>query len=127
MCVKSLEAAIGTGHKETHTHWTPAAKKALVRPTIPSAVTLLLDSGYNLGQKRSEVRWEVNPHINPFGTPGMFHLSTTSLTLRHRSSMSAAVRRKSWRGGLSHTLSTSLTLSPSSLMSSSTLSCSPPP
>lgn len=46
--MKSLEAAIGTGHKETHTHWTPAAKKALVRPTTPSAVTLLLDSGYNL-------------------------------------------------------------------------------
>lgn len=53
VCVKSLEAATGTGHKDTHTHWTPAAKKARVRPTTPSAVTLLLDSEYDL---RREVR-----------------------------------------------------------------------
>lgn len=54
MCVNSLEAAIGTGHRDTHTHWTPAARKARVRPTSPSDVTLLLDSGYSL--RRREVR-----------------------------------------------------------------------
>lgn len=47
-----------------------------------------------------------------------FYLRTTSLTVKHRSSISAAVRRKSLSGGLSHTLSTSHTLSPSSLISS---------
>lgn len=72
-----------------------------------------------------EVRGQVADES--FSTGVTSHLRTTSLTLRHRSSMSAAVRRKSWRGGLSHTLSTSHTLSPSSLISSSPLRCSPPP
>lgn len=53
-----------------------------------------------------------------------FYLRTTSLTAKHRSSISAAVRRKSLSGGLSHTLSTSHTLSPSSLVSSTPLSLS---
>lgn len=52
------------------------------------------------------------------------YLRTTSLTLKHRSSMSAAVSRKSCSDGLSHTLSTSHILSPSSLISSALLSLS---
>lgn len=47
-CVNSLAAATGTGHREMQMHWAPAAKKARLRPTTPSAVILLLDSGYSL-------------------------------------------------------------------------------
>lgn len=120
--MKSLEAAIGTGQRDTHTHWTPAAKKALVRPTNPSAVTLLLDSGYNLRETRSKRSGgPIQPH-RPGDIFEKLYLRTTSLTAKHRSNISAAVRRKSFSGGLSHTLSTSHTLSPSSLISSEPLS-----
>lgn len=53
-----------------------------------------------------------------------FYLKTTNLTFKHRPRTSAAVRRKSWSAGVSHTLSTSHTLSPSSLASPAALSFS---
>lgn len=104
---------MGTGHNEMHTHWTPAAKKALVRPTTPSEVTLQLDSGYNLRppKRHTSVGWS-QTRSNLLNL--WFYLRTTSLTAKHRSSMSAAVRRKSLSGGLSHKLSASHTLSLSS-------------